>query len=223
MSPSEQKPEQKPLSRVEQKRLKVKQEIIDTALELLNNQGVEKLTLAAVTEKLGLTKPAIYHYFRSKEALIRSLVLEITRQETMALIDAVSKSSNRDIVLGTLIRAFYQYYRSHLNAFRLVFCQFQLMDMQLLGIDQNTLREDVNPLSQRLFDTVVMILSENGKSAATDEMRQLAFSAWLAAIGLVDMIGTSAAANDPLRHSDDVLLSTLENVFNSAAERIVEQ
>ena len=210
---------EKPLSRVQQKRLRVKQEIIDAALEILAEQGVDRLTLAAVTEKLGLTKPAIYHYFHSKEDLIRNLVLEIARQETLALIEEVSETSERRVVLGELIRAFYQFYRPQLHAFRLVYCQFQLMDMSALGINQDVIKADLNPLSKRLFDIVVIILSDNGKAIATAEMRSLAFSAWLAAIGLIEMISLTDAANDPLKHSDEVLLSTLENVFNAAAER----
>ncbi|MCB1717480.1 MAG: helix-turn-helix transcriptional regulator, partial [Candidatus Competibacteraceae bacterium] len=67
----------KPLGRVALKRIKTKEEILAAALDILSEQGVEGLTLAAVAEQLGFTKPALYHYFRSKEALIRSLVLEL--------------------------------------------------------------------------------------------------------------------------------------------------
>lgn len=213
--------EQKPLGRIALKRQKAKQEILDTALAILADQGVEGLTLAAVAEELGFTKPALYHYFRSKEDLFRSLILELLRQETIALIDAVSKSDGRATVLGTLIRAFYNHYRSQLNAYRLVHCQFQLMDVQALGIDKDTIQHDINPLTHRLFDIVVSILSNNGQFAATSEMRRLAFSAWLAAVGLINMLGVVDAGNDPLKHSDEALLTTLEDVFNAAAEQMV--
>ena len=212
--------EQKPSSRVALKRIKAKQEILNTALSILADQGVEGLTFAAVADKLGFSKPALYHYFRSKEDLLRSLMLELLQQENLELIDAVSKSSERDTVLGTLIRAFYHRYRMRLNAFRLIYCQMQLTDMQALGFDQKTIRQGINPLTQKLFDTVVSILTDNGKFSATLEMRQLAFSAWLAALGLVEMIGVSDAGNDPLRHSDEALLDTLANVFNAAARDI---
>ncbi|MFO1350040.1 MAG: helix-turn-helix domain-containing protein [Gammaproteobacteria bacterium] len=208
----------KPLKRVALKRLKTKEEILTAALENLLDQGMEGLTLAAVAEKLGFTKPALYHYFRSKEDLLRSLILELLHQETIALIDAVSKSAGRGTVLGTLIRAFYQHYRGRLNAFRLIYCQFQLMDVRTLGFDADLIRNDVNPLTHRLFDIVVSILSDNGKHLATPAMRQLAFAAWLAAVGLLEMIGIADAGKDPLRHSDDALLSTLEKVFNAAAD-----
>ena len=211
-----------PSARIALKRTKAKQEILDAALEILSNQGVESLTLAAVAEQLGFTKPALYYYIQSKEDSLRSLVLELLRQETAVLIAAVSKNSDSGTVLGTLIRAFYDRYRSRLNAFRLVYCQFQLMDVQALGFDQTTIRQDVNPLSKELFDTVVSIIYGNSGDLVSANVRRLAFSAWLAAVGLIEMIGIAEAGNDPLRYPDDVLLDTLEQVFNAAAERIAD-
>ena len=210
----------KPLGRVARKRLETQQEILDTALQILDEQGVERLTLAAVCERLGFTKPAIYHYFRSKEALVRSLVLELVHQETAALIAAVSAdASGRTTVLGVLIRAFYRHYRQRLNAFRLVYCQFQLMDMQTLGFDRETIRKDINPRTQHLFDVVSSVLNGDA-DPVPPATRRLAFSAYLAAIGLIDAIGVTDAGNDPLRHSDADLLDTLVGVFDTAAARL---
>ena len=88
---------------------------------------MEKLTLTAVADAMGYTKPAIYHYYHSKEELVRNLVLELLQQESVALISSVSASSGRESVLGTLIRSYYNFYRSRLHAFRLVYCPFQLV------------------------------------------------------------------------------------------------
>ena len=93
------------------------------------------------------------------------------------------------------------------------------MDFQAPGIDQATIRDDFNPQSHMLFDTVVAILTDDEQLAAELKLRQLAYSAWLAALGLVEMIGLTEAGKDPLRHSDEVLLTTLENVFNAAVEQ----
>jgi AcrR family transcriptional regulator len=44
------------------------------ALDLFATQGFEKTSLQQIADRLGLTKPALYYHFPSKEALIRSLV-----------------------------------------------------------------------------------------------------------------------------------------------------
>ncbi|MBB4682711.1 TetR/AcrR family transcriptional regulator [Amycolatopsis jiangsuensis] len=43
-----------------------------TALEMFTTQGYERTTLAQVADRLGITRPAVYHHFRSKEDLLTS-------------------------------------------------------------------------------------------------------------------------------------------------------
>jgi AcrR family transcriptional regulator len=53
-----------------------RREICATALELFAERGFEGATLEAVADVLGYTKPALYYYFKSKEDLFRSLMLD---------------------------------------------------------------------------------------------------------------------------------------------------
>ncbi|GAA3568900.1 TetR/AcrR family transcriptional regulator [Amycolatopsis ultiminotia] len=43
-----------------------------TALEMFTTHGYERTTLAQVADRLGITRPALYHHFRSKEDLLTS-------------------------------------------------------------------------------------------------------------------------------------------------------
>ena len=52
------------------------------ALQLFAEQGYEKTSLREIAERLGVTKAALYYYFRSKEDIVRSLV-----EDYMAEID----------------------------------------------------------------------------------------------------------------------------------------
>jgi AcrR family transcriptional regulator len=52
------------------------------ALELFAEQGYEKTSLREIAERLGVTKAALYYYFKSKEDIVRSLV-----EDYMAEID----------------------------------------------------------------------------------------------------------------------------------------
>jgi len=78
--------------RVERKYLQARQEILETAQSILLEGGVEAVTLASVAGELGMTKQAIYHYFPSKDALVRSLVATLVDSEIETLIAAVAKS-----------------------------------------------------------------------------------------------------------------------------------
>jgi AcrR family transcriptional regulator len=46
----------------------------ELALSLFAEQGYEKTSLREIAERLGVTKAALYYYFKSKEDIVRSLV-----------------------------------------------------------------------------------------------------------------------------------------------------
>ena len=46
----------------------------ELALQLFAEQGYEKTSLREIAERLGVTKAALYYYFKSKEDIVRSLV-----------------------------------------------------------------------------------------------------------------------------------------------------
>jgi AcrR family transcriptional regulator len=50
-----------------------KARILAVALELFGQQGVQQTSLQQIAERLGMTKPALYYHFDSREDLIRSL------------------------------------------------------------------------------------------------------------------------------------------------------
>jgi AcrR family transcriptional regulator len=54
----------------------------EVALQLFAEQGYEKTSLREIAERLGVTKAALYYYFKSKEDIVRSLV-----EDYMAQID----------------------------------------------------------------------------------------------------------------------------------------
>ena len=206
-------------ARVEHKHEQARQEILEATQGLLLDGGVEAVTLASVAGQLNMTKQALYHYFPSKEALVRSLVTTLLDKEIETLIAAIEGVDSGAESLGTLIRAFYDHYIGRLDAFRSVYCQSQLYSGPGSGIDKDTLREEINPRTQHLFDVLQDRISSSSASGAERErMRQLAFAAWLSALGLMTMLGIADATKDPLVHADEDLLDTLSSVFDDAAK-----
>jgi AcrR family transcriptional regulator len=50
-----------------------KARILAVALDLFGQQGVQQTSLQQIADRLGMTKPALYYHFASREDLIRSL------------------------------------------------------------------------------------------------------------------------------------------------------
>ncbi|WP_246148748.1 TetR/AcrR family transcriptional regulator [Nonomuraea turkmeniaca] len=51
-----------------------KARILDVARELFVQQGVQNTSLRQISDRLGITKPALYYHFASRDDLVRSIV-----------------------------------------------------------------------------------------------------------------------------------------------------
>jgi len=203
--------------RIRKKRKQARKEILQAAREILRQQGVESVTLASVAGVLDMTKQAIYHYFPSKDALMRALVASLLDEEVETLVQAVMHAKPGQATLSTLIRTFYSHYVNNLEAFRTVYCLSQLKSPSRISMDEATLRKEINPRTHQLFDVLEARLANESMSRAQRErMRRLAFVAWTSALGLVTMLSVAEAVGDPLVHKDEALLDTLANVFDQS-------
>lgn len=211
------KTKKQPSPRIARKRQQVRREILESAQAILSESGPEAVTLASVAGRLGMTKQSLYHYFASKEALLRGLVTTLLDAEIESLLRAVGKRKSKKKVLGVLIQAFYSHYIDNLDAFRTVYCQSQLYSSSSTALDEITLREEIHPRTRLLFDVLEeRIAGKVATKAKRRRARQLAFTAWTSALGLVTMLGVADAADDPITHSDKALLKTLSDVFDAA-------
>ena len=51
-----------------------RESIQDVARELFAQKGVQRTSLQDIADRLGVTKPALYHHFRSRDDLVRSII-----------------------------------------------------------------------------------------------------------------------------------------------------
>ena len=73
-----------------------KQRIQEVARELFARQGVHRTSLQEIADRLGITKPALYYHFASRDDLVRSIVQPVVdeeeaflgEQEALAEVDA---------------------------------------------------------------------------------------------------------------------------------------
>jgi AcrR family transcriptional regulator len=69
---------------VDQRRTDTREQIKTVALELFVERGYEGTSLRKVSERLGITKAAVYYHFRSKEDILASLI-----EDSLADVDAL--------------------------------------------------------------------------------------------------------------------------------------
>ncbi|PHE96901.1 TetR family transcriptional regulator [Bacillus wiedmannii] len=59
------------------KNLQTSQNIVEASFKLMAEHGMEKMSLSMIAKEVGISKPAIYYHFSSKEALVDFLFEEI--------------------------------------------------------------------------------------------------------------------------------------------------
>ncbi|GAB3213740.1 TetR/AcrR family transcriptional regulator [Marinactinospora thermotolerans] len=87
-----------------------KDRIRAVALELFAEQGVQRTSLRQIAERLGLTKPALYYHFSSREELVRSLIQPLVDdvESFLARVEA-----EEDVDPRTLLAGYYDLYLRH--------------------------------------------------------------------------------------------------------------
>jgi AcrR family transcriptional regulator len=100
-------------------------EIRQTARRILVAEGPDAVSLRAIAREMGMTAPALYRYFTSREDLIRHVVADIFAELAADIRAAVSRASETDgSVTAKLIAACQEFRRwslGHHEEFGLVF------------------------------------------------------------------------------------------------------
>lgn len=86
-----------PVSRRERYRQETREEIKERALRQLSAQGAGGLSLNALAREMGMTGPALYRYFASRDALLTELVTDAYRDLGDALWESVKATEGEDV------------------------------------------------------------------------------------------------------------------------------
>ena len=112
-----------PSSRRERARADTLREIKQTARRVLVEHGVDGLALRAIAREMGMTAPALYRYFTSREDLVENVVADLYGElsdELEAVRDAVDPATP-GVQLMEVARAFRTWATTHHAEFGLLF------------------------------------------------------------------------------------------------------
>ena len=111
------------VSRRDRVRAETSREILDTARRVLVEQGLDGLALRAVAREMGMTAPALYRYFTSREDLVEHLVADLYDEVSDAM-EAARDAEPAELPGRQLLaasRAFRAWATSHRAEFGLLF------------------------------------------------------------------------------------------------------
>jgi TetR/AcrR family transcriptional regulator, fatty acid metabolism regulator protein len=84
-------------------------EIIATALELINEKGIQGLTIKNLAKELGITEPAIYRHFENKIQILITL-LDVLKKNTQVIFETELHSG--ETAVRKVERLFEKHFRS---------------------------------------------------------------------------------------------------------------
>jgi len=80
------------------------------ARELFSRQGVQRTSLQDIAERLGITKPALYYHFSSREDLVRSIIQPLIDEGERFIAD---RENRGDTDVRELLEGYFDYHYRH--------------------------------------------------------------------------------------------------------------
>ncbi|GAA4447448.1 TetR/AcrR family transcriptional regulator [Actinokineospora soli] len=97
-----------------------KRRIQEAARALFAEKGVQRTSLQEIADRLGITKPALYYHFRSREDLVRSIVAPIIDDgEAFVRAQEADPASPADLLAG-----YFDFHYRHRNEIILVLTEY---------------------------------------------------------------------------------------------------
>ena len=106
----------------EQDQLALRRAVLDAAMALFHEGGLDGVTMRGVATRVGVSAMALYHYFPSKAALLHGL-WEATITELQADLNQAIEAAGLDAHarLRAWIDAFFSHFEARPDSYRLVF------------------------------------------------------------------------------------------------------
>jgi AcrR family transcriptional regulator len=101
---------------------RTRQEILEAALEILNEEGPNKLSMREIARRVDYSPAGLYEYFENKEEIIAELCAEGNRR-LRAMLNAVPNTLPPDEYLVELGMVYIRYARQNQDHFMLSFSQ----------------------------------------------------------------------------------------------------
>lgn len=93
--------------------LKRKERIIITAIELLDEAGIQGLTTKEIAKRQGITEPAVYKQFEGKQDIVNTILERFAAYDEMLINTIREQDMKPDESLDYFIQSFVGYYQGY--------------------------------------------------------------------------------------------------------------
>lgn len=194
---------------------------VRAALELLEAEGLEALTLRAVAERAGVSRSAPYRHFETKRALLAATAEEGFRLLTDALDQALRKASNDATErLRDGCAAYARFGARYPCLYRLMFagdlCEGPLFDSEEAPEDSEF--PELAAAGEAAYDVLINALASAQQTGAirAREPRSQALAVWAAIHGVMSLYLDNRTSY--AHHETEALEAVVSSVLDVVAE-----
>jgi AcrR family transcriptional regulator len=90
-----------------------RQRIQDVARELFGEKGVQRTSLQDIAGRLGITKPALYYHFRSREDLVRSILQPLIEEGERFIAEQEQRHGSERADARELVEGYFDFHYRH--------------------------------------------------------------------------------------------------------------
>jgi AcrR family transcriptional regulator len=195
------------LPRREREKLRQRQEMLATALDLFSQKGYHNVSMHEIAEKAEFAIGTLYKFFQNKEDLYKALVLEQCDGFEDALLRAIEQSEDEVEKLHNYVRTKTERFRRHLPFVRLFLAESRGTSFNLkAGLDEE--------LRQRYYNFLERIASIFDSGIKNQRFKKIADPYYLA-VALDSVIDASLLLwlDAPERHPYPEDPDTILNIF----------
>ncbi len=134
------------------------QQIIETAISLVADKGIQNLTTKNLALQIGITEPALYRHFENKLAIMKSILkyFQLTMQPSILELKKEGKASDR---INNFILKHYEILNQKQNLAKIIFAESNFQNDETL---KDSLLLMMNN-SQRLMQNIIQQAQENNQ------------------------------------------------------------
>ena len=122
-----------------------REQLLETALAIVREQGTDALTLGYLAERAGVSKPIAYEHFRTRSGLLIALFKRIDDQQVAVLMDTLARAPPRLKDVARVVT------KAYMHCYLSVGPEWHALSAALKG------DEEMEAFQHELFDSYVAI------------------------------------------------------------------
>lgn len=146
-----------------------REKILECSLNLFCKKGYESVSVSEICKEAGITKPTLYHYFKSKYGLLEALLYEKYKEFGVRFEQASYEDGNVETVLYNMARIYMEYASAHINVYLLFLSlEYSPKESESYGA--------IKPVVGKLFDSVTRVFDRAEYALGNMRGRQFLFA-----------------------------------------------